>query len=107
VYTFRVSWTDRRVAAFLGRLVGALEQGRVHVAEYAATLAAEELGWDRVDILLLLQELVKEDFRHAEPSEVHQGDTVLVFTPEIEGHGRLWIRLVERNGVVVVSFHRA
>ena len=73
---------------------------------YAADLAAEDLGWDRTDILLLLDELEVRDFHRVEDSTARPGDLIWVFCPDLST-GMLWIRLVEREEIVVVSFHRA
>jgi len=54
-----------------------------------------------------LKELAVEDHRHCELSKAPTTDAIWVFTPELWGDDLLWIRLIERNGIVVVSFHRA
>jgi len=80
---------------------------RVFVTAYAADRAADELGWDRADILEVVAGLEPEDFLRVEGSRVRPGERIWVFCPLLDDQGAgLWIRLVERGGVVVVSFHR-
>ena len=102
-----MKWSARRVSGFLSRLRTAIEADRVWVTHYAATFATEDLQWDREDILLQLTDLEPGDFLRVERSTRRSGDVIAVFTPEPETTGRLWVRLVERGGIIVVSFHRA
>jgi hypothetical protein len=90
---------------FLRRLKRAVAEDQILVTSKAADEAAEDLGWDREDILLQLSDLVEADFERTEDSTVQPGEVVWVFCPDLEIEGALWIRLVERHGVVVVSFH--
>ena len=76
------------------------------VTTKAADEARDELGMEPADIVSFLPELVEEDFERREPSTQRQGDDIWVFIAAVE-HNELWIRLIERNGIVVVSFHEA
>lgn len=69
--------------------------------------ALEDLGWEEDDVLAQIDELEVDDFERVERSTVHPGDRVWVFCPDDAFAGRLWIRLVERGGVILISFHRA
>ena len=106
VYVFRVSISRAQIRAFLHRLAVAVGDDRVFVTRKAAQEAAEELGFDRVTILNTLAELEVRDFSHVVASTAVPDVRVWVFTPETESM-TLWIRLVERTGMVVVSFHEA
>ncbi len=91
-----------QVAAFLARVRLAVATEHVVISSKAADEATEELGWVQEDILDELCELEAADYLRSEPSIVRAGGVVHTFTP-----GDLWIRLVERGGIIVVSFHRA
>lgn len=93
--------------AFLRRLAAAVEQERVFVSAYAADRATEDLQWDQWDIIEQLKDITFDDLRHCECSRAPTADLIWVFTPELWDGGHLWIRLIERDGIVVVSFHRA
>jgi hypothetical protein len=97
---------EAQIAAFLRRLKDAVRKGRVVISVYAAERAADELGWDQADILLMLHELTVSDFRRSETSIRDPADLIWVFCPEVD-YDILWIRLIERQGILVVSFHRA
>lgn len=91
------------IAMFLARLLRAAAEGRVVLTEYAEDRALDELGWSASDVMAHLLVLEISDFHQTERT---RGDEVLwVFTPDVDEVGRLWIRLVERQGIVVVSFH--
>lgn len=85
----------------------AAAEGRVFVSAYAAERAADDLEWDQWDIVEQLKELDIGDHRHCEISRAPTEDLIWVFTPDLWDGDLLWIRLIERDGIVVVSFHRA
>ena len=64
------------------------------------------MEWTADDVRLQLAELTVSDFLRAEVSSVGGGDLIWVFTPEFWDGGSIWIRLVERSGIVVISFHK-
>ena len=99
--------TLSKARAFLKRLKLAVERDRVAVSQYAADRASEELEWTRWDILEQLKELAVNDLRRCEVSRAPTADLIWVFTPETADDVSLWIRLLERDGIVVVSFHKA
>ena len=99
--------TLAQIQAFLRRLRLAVDEEKVVVSTYAADRAVSELGWDLWDILEQLKDLVPEDHRHCELSRAPTADLIWVFTPELWDGDLLWIRLLERDGIVVVSFHKA
>lgn len=47
----------------------------------------------------------EEDFHLAESSTADEGGMIWVFVPMTD-EGRIWIRLCERQHMIVVSFHR-
>ena len=95
------------IRAFLKRVRDAVDHGRVAVSQYAADRAADELEWNLWDILEQLKELLPTELRHCEVSTEPSADLIWVFTPELWDGDLLWIRLIERDGVVVISLHRA
>jgi hypothetical protein len=68
--------------------------------------ATYPLEWTGEDLRLQLLELTGEDFLRTEESNAPEGGLIWVFTPDLWDGGYLWIRLVERAGIVVISFHR-
>lgn len=92
---------------FLERLRQAVAEERVLVTHYAAERAADELEWDQWDILEELRELQPADHHRCEVSREPTRDLIWVFTPAHWDGDHLWIRLVERQAIIVVSFHRA
>jgi hypothetical protein len=94
------------IGAFLRRLHSALDDERVVVSDKASEEAASDLGWDRTDVLDELRELQVDDYLRSERSARRPSDVVHTFTPPL-ADGELWVRLVERDGFIVVSFHRA
>lgn len=50
--------------------------------------------------------LAVADHERCEHSNVHPDDVVWVFCPDDPYSGALWIRLIERDGIIVVSFHQ-
>lgn len=96
--------TDADLNAFLHRVFVAVTHDRIHVTVKAGEEAANELGWSQAEIIGQLCLLEVADFCRIEGSSVFAGDLVWVFTPESEV-GVLWIRLIERHGIIVVSFH--
>jgi hypothetical protein len=105
----------RQIAAFLGQVKQACQRGSVIVTEKAAEEATEDLGWDEASILGELAALEASDFERVEKSTVNSADEIWTFCPYVDvlteedelENVKLWIRLVERNGVIVVSCHRA
>lgn len=93
------------LASFLRRLRTAVRSGHFRVTGYARE-GAEALDWDDWDIAEQLSELAAADWLRSEESTAQRGDIVWVFTPSYWDGGFLWVRLVERDGVVVVSLHR-
>ena len=93
-----------KISAFVRRLHAAVDTDAVVVSGKAAREAAEELHFERADILDMLRGLVAADFSHCVPSRVRPGDLLWVFTPEYDSL-TLWIRLVERHNIIVVSSH--
>lgn len=98
--------TEASIAAFLQRVREAVRVGAVRLTDYARERASEELGWDFFDICEELRELTIEDFHRCEPSMDRPWENVWTFTPPLVDDGYLWVRLTERDGVLVVSFHR-
>lgn len=92
-------------ASFLERLDRALDVDGVFTSREARDLALEQFGWDEGDIFSLLRVLEEEDFHLAEPSTAEEGGMIWVFVPMTDD-GRIWIRLCERQQMIVVSFHR-
>ncbi|GEM_PF-3362113 len=67
---------------------------------------AQKLGWDQESVLDELRELQIGDYLRSESSSRRPDDTIHTFTPPLD-EDELWIRLVERGGLIAVSFHRA
>ena len=101
----QVSPTVDRIAAFLSRLRRAVAEGRVEIRAYALG-GLSDLEWTAEDLRLQLIELTMDDLLRTEESTAPEGGLVWVFTPELWDGGYLWIRLVERAGIVVISFHK-
>ena len=80
-------------------------EGRVEIRGYALD-GLRELEWTAQDLRLQLLELTFDDLLRTEQSTAPEGGLVWVFTPELSEGGHLWIRLVERMGIVVISFHK-
>jgi hypothetical protein len=97
--------TADQVAAFLIRLGRAVSEGRVEIRGYALE-GLRDLEWTAADLRLQLLELSVDDFLRTEVSTTPQGGLVWVYTPEFWDGGSLWIRLIERAGIVVISFHK-
>lgn len=97
--------TADQLAAFLQRLPRAVDEGRVEVRAYALD-GLRDLEWSGDDLRLQLLDLNAEDFLRTEESTAPEGGLIWIFTPEFWGGGHQWIRLVERAGIVVISFHR-
>lgn len=93
------------LAAFLRRARAAVDEGRVILSDYALE-GADTLGWEPWDVRMQIRELAVDDWLRCEASTEVPGDMLWIFTPELWDNGYLWIRLVERNGIFVVSFHR-
>ncbi|MCK6501942.1 hypothetical protein L6R53_00815 [Myxococcota bacterium] len=97
--------SPEQVSSFLRRLRHSVSEGRLEIRAYALD-GMRDLEWTTDDLRLQLLELARTDFLRVEDSTAPQGGIIWVFTPEYWDGGHLWIRLVERAGVVVVSFHR-
>ena len=103
-YTLSVPPSPRDLQRFLKRLEQALAADAVRVSTYARQRAFDELQFDALDILLVVGELDAESFEKCVLSEVSHDELVWVFCPTVDDT-ILWIRLIERNGILVVSFH--
>jgi hypothetical protein len=97
--------TSDQIRSFLLRVRRAVDDGRIHIRAYALE-GLRDLEWTAEDLRLQLLDLTIDDFLRSEQSTAAQGGLIWVFTPEFWEEGRLWIRLVERAGIVVISFHR-
>lgn len=97
--------SPNELAAFLRRVLAALDADRVGLTDYARE-GMDDLGWEEFDVRAQLRELVPNDWLRCEPSLHKPEDLIWVFTPDFWDDGFLWIRIVERHGLVVVSFHR-
>lgn len=98
--------TRAAIRLFLRRATAHIRADKVVFTDYAVRRAAEELGWDRHDILLQLQDLRPEDFLRTEYGILYPDKLVWIFQPEYWEGGRLWIRLIETDKLIVISFHR-
>ncbi len=96
--------TAAQLSSFLRRLRAAARSDLVYLTAYALD-GARDLGWDVFDVRQQLVELSPPDFLRAERSTFLSGETVWVFQPTLPDDTELWIRLIERHGIVVVSFH--
>ena len=96
--------SDAQIESFLSRLRKAVLEGRVRFSRYAVA-DLQDMAWSRDDALDHLASLGLEDFLRIETSNV---DTlpIWVFEPDDPWFDALWIRLVERSDVVVISFHQ-
>ena len=101
----RVPPSAEQIVSFLQRVRRAVTEGRVEIRAYAVE-GLRDLEWTAEDLRLQLIELAAEDFLRVGDSIAPQGGIIWVFTPEFWDGGHLWIRLVERAGIVVISFHR-
>ena len=97
---------EAQVESFLRGLRRALNADNVLITRKAAEEAASELHMRREEVFEILAELTGLDFDHATASVAVPGDEIWVFTPVCD-EVALWIRLVERGKVIVVSFHEA
>lgn len=103
-----------KVAGFLDRLQHSLEEEQVVVSVYALERAAIDLEWDHLAILDELKWLTASAFHRIEIGRDprYLGEDIWVFCPRVnfapsfEG-SNLWIRMIERRGVIVISFHEA
>jgi hypothetical protein len=100
-----VAPTYEQIIAFLARLRRAISENRIQVRAYALE-GLRDLEWTAEDLRLQLIDLTVDDLLRTETSTAPQGGLVWVFTPEFWDGGFLWIRLVERAGIVVISFHK-
>ena len=98
-------WPPKTVHPFLRRLRLAAAADRV-VLTVKATDEIRDQGWDHEWALELVGTLEPNDFERCENSTVLPGDVIWVFCPEIDD-GTVWIRLTERDGMLVISFHLA
>jgi len=83
----------------------AVADGRVEIRTYALD-GLRDLEWTAHALRLQLVELTEDDFLRTEESSAPERGLIWVFTPEFWDVGFLWIRLVERAGIVVISFHK-
>lgn len=90
---------------FLHRLDRALTTDSVFTSREAREVALAQFSWDEGDIFSLLHVLEEDEFHLTEPSTAEEGGTIWVFVP-MTAEGRIWIRLCERQHMIVVSFHR-
>jgi hypothetical protein len=104
-YYVRVARRADPVCAFLSRVRRAVAQNRLELTNYARD-GIREMGWEIEDVQLQLVELAPGDFLRIETSVAVPTDVVWVFAPEHWDGGSVWIRLVERSGILVVSLHR-
>jgi hypothetical protein len=91
--------------SFLARLKVAGEDERVEVRAYALD-GPRDLEWTAFDLRQQLLELGEHELLRREDSTAPEGGLIWVFTPEFWDGGPLWIRLIEREGIVVISFHK-
>jgi hypothetical protein len=92
------------VRAFLARLRLACRANRVLLTP-STQQEADALGFDVVAVEHVLMNLETEDFEKLVPSTRRPGDVIWVFVPVVDGDLTLWIRMIERGNVVVISFH--
>lgn len=104
-YSVYVPPTAEQIAAFLVRLRRAVADDRIEIRAYALE-GLRDLEWTAEDLRMQLLELGVDDLLRTEASTALQGGLVWVFTPEFWDGGFLWIRLIERAGIVVISFHK-
>ena len=95
--------TADQITAYLRRLRRRVDEGRIQFTRNA-NLSIEDMEWTQADATEQVRCLRQEDFLRVETSTVDES-MIWVFTPDEPWFGRLWIRLVERAGITVVSFH--
>lgn len=105
VYHIHVAKPEPLLAAFLRRLGRCLDDGSVVVTFAAAETVEEQFGWDEGDIFALLLIVDADDFDHRVSSSAEEGGAIWVFLP-MTAEGRIWLRLCERESIIVVSLHR-
>lgn len=93
------------IADFLERLTAALTEDRVGVTDDAREYALQDFGWGIAEIMLLLYVLDVGEYSHHEASTAPEGGMIWVFLP-LTDTGRLWLRVCERENMVVISLHR-
>ncbi len=93
------------VADFLERLTAALADDRVGVTDDAREYAFQDFGWGIAEVMLLLYLLDEDEYSHHEPSVAPEGGMIWVFL-HMTDTGRLWLRVCERDSMVVISLHR-
>lgn len=91
------------VQTFLSKLHASCAQEAVFVSR-AALEDAEEMGWGYADIVAQLVCLAADDFEKRVASQRFPWEQIWVFCPSSSGE-QLWIRIVERNGFFIISFH--
>ena len=89
----------------MDRLTLALAEDRVAIADHAREGALGDFGWGIAEVMELLYLLDEADFSETTPSTAPEGGIIWVFLPN-SGQGRVWLRLRERGGIVVVGLHR-
>lgn len=93
------------IAAFLERLTVALAADRVGITDDARECAIRDFGWGISEVILLLYLLDESEYSHHEASKAPEVGMIWVFLHMTET-GRLWLRLCERENMVVISLHR-
>lgn len=91
------------IEVFLRRVSSACRENRVQVS-LSAQQDAAEIGFDRPMIESVLLRLASSDFEKRVSGARNVDEWVWVFVPAVDDLV-LWVRLIERAGVVVVSFH--
>lgn len=106
--------SEAKISGFLHRLRLSLREERVVVDVYALDRASMELEWDHLAILDELRWLTVSAFHRLETGRDprYLGENIWVFCPGIAlppkfDQSNLWIRLIERRGIIVISFHEA
>ena len=100
-----MSTPRRLVDRFLDRLSAALDGDRVLASLDALETAASQFAWEIGDIFVVLYSLDSDEFHLTEVSTAPEGGIIWVFLPMTQ-QGRIWVRLCERDNIIVVSFHR-
>lgn len=104
-HTIGVRPPRRLVEHFLDRLAAALREDRVLPTQDAIECAAHQFGWALGEIFGVLYDLDEDDCHLSEASTAPEGGVIWVFLPMTE-EGRIWVRLCERDNILIISFHR-
>lgn len=95
--------SDPTLEAFLQRVRTACEENRAQLT-LSAQQDAADIGFDRSMVENLLMRLSPGDFEKRVRSDRGPGEWVWIFLPAL-GDLHLRVRLLERRGIVVISFH--